>query len=317
MTVMTHARVAARSLVLLLGVTMAFAPASAAIAAESTAQDSLCDAIDLEALNALGPQYEVPMFGSPELCAYQTATGDATLAIVITGISLDLIRASAPEGSETVVADRPAVAADGVLYIDIGEGTLSIAPDLSGDVTGVDPIAYATSVGELVLPTVEAVASGSEPGASTGASLTAPEVAGIYWGRGQTSSTVAELIDADEGQLAVWQPLLDASGADPTQVSILSVNATDAESGQMLGNFSTIRIEGIDESVLIPAVIEWMRSVSAGDEVTVENGSVGGKDVATISVAGEFRGYLYAHGDSVHALAMPEEAASRILEVLP
>jgi hypothetical protein len=317
MTLMTHARLATRSLALLLGVAMAFAPATGAFAAESSTQDSLCDAIDLEALNALGPQYETPTFGSPELCAYQTASGDATLTIVISGISFDLVQASAPEGSDTVVADRPAVAVDGALHIDIGEGTLSIAPDLSGDAADIDPIEYASSVGELVLPSVEATATGNEPAASGGPSATAPEVPGIEWGRSQTVTTVAELTDADEGQLATWQPLLDASGADPTQVSILSANATDAQSGEMLGNYSTIRIEGVDESVLVPAVVEWMRSVSEGDKVTVEDGSIGGKDVVTISVGGEFRGYLYAKGDTVHALAMTEEAASRILGVLP
>jgi hypothetical protein len=311
----------ARPLGVVLGLALGLAvPAASAIGADDDGTGWLCEATTIEAINAIGPlQFEDSGFGGPASCFLEASSGSATLALGVSGISFDLVRESSPDVVEVMVGDRPAVAAEGFLHVGLEEGILTVNlalsdPDAIGDI---DPVEYAVDVAEVVVPALEAsqVADGGPTSASTLGPP--PEVAGIDWPRSPDVVSAEQLIEADEQQALIWQPLLDAAGVDATQLFTINANARDAESGDIVGNYAAIQLVGIDEERLRSALIDWLRTQSADDEVVTEDITLGGKDVTRLSVGGELRGYLYLIGDTAHALTMPDDAVARVLEALP
>ena len=193
-----------------LGVVLALiAAATVSMAAESPADTSPCDAISVDELNALGPlEFDDPELGTPALCSFATSSGSTSLALVISGLSYQLVRTSAPDLAEVVVGDRSAVAVDGSLHVDLGEGILSVILTLApGDgATGVDPLEYAIDVAEIVVPTLVASRATADDPAHAGELEPPPAVAGIAW-RDADVVSGEELFAAGEEQAAIWQPL--------------------------------------------------------------------------------------------------------------
>jgi hypothetical protein len=119
--------------------------------------DDLCALLPVEEINPLSPvAFEVPA-PSRDTCLY-TATVDGlytaplTISLSYYESDLDEARTTFPEATDSTVADRPAlvVPADGVI-VDVGERTLHV--DAGGmTVHGVDPVAFATSLAELLIP---------------------------------------------------------------------------------------------------------------------------------------------------------------------
>jgi hypothetical protein len=269
---------------------------------------SLCDALPLETLNALGPlDYRAPEFSTPTVCAYGAAGGGSYgLTLAISGISFDLMRTS--EVQESAIAERPAIAFEGGVIVDLGESVLVVTPDFADapEASGLDPLDYASAVAEAVVPMLGVTVA--EAPVSSGL----PDVAGIEWGR----VSVEDLAEADADQLATWQPLLDTIGADAAQLVVVTANLADADSGDRLGTYSAIHVRGAEAVELRSATVDWMRAAS-GEDLGLEAIMLGGKAAEAVTVGGNPVGYLYVAGDTAYGLAVPEDVAARIVEALP
>ncbi len=313
----------ARSLAVSLGFALSLAlPASMAFGAEASTGGSFCDAITVDALQELSPlRFDPPdPSGAPGWCSFQASSpsDSYSLAILTSGMSFDLMRQAAPDIVEFNIGDHPAIMVDGYLHVGLDDGILSIILELDDPdaVPGLDPVAFATGVAELVLPAIDATSTGD--GAVAEAALAPPpDVDGIEWGRNQEVLSAQELIEADEGQAAAWQPLADALGADLGAIFILSVNGSDAGSGEGLGNYSAIRVVGMDGSSLRSGIVEWFRNVTGPGGVETEDLTLGGKQVTRLSSDGESRGLLYVQGDTAYAIGMSDDDTARVLETLP
>jgi len=312
-TVISHVPVP-RAISLASGLALAAALSAPAFAAEPPG-DSLCAAISVDELAALGPlSYEPPAQGAPSYCVFEAADGSYTLTLATTEISYELMRD--PEAEEYSPGGRPATGVEGGVFVDLGEERLAVTldPGDSPDAAGLDPVEYALSVAEIVVPAL-GIAPASEE-AAAGDALQPPPVDGIEWGR-TSVVTAAQLIDADAEQATIWQALADAAGVDPSELSLLTdARARDAESGEVLGSYAAIQVAGVDAEQLEAAIVSWMGTVS-GEDASTDAISLGGKDVTALSAGDQLRGYLYAAGDVVHVLTMSEEDAARVLQALP
>lgn len=301
-----------------LGVVLALTVPAAGVSGAEAPTDSLCETISVEQLNALGPlQYAAPEPVIAGMCVFEESSGSASLALVISGVSFDLMRTSSPEAVEAMVGDRPAVAIDGSLHVGLDEGILSVILEFtSADAVGdLDPIAYAIDVAEIVVPAL-ATMSGTDDPASPGTLVPPPEVEGITWGRSQVVNG-EELMESDEQQQGIWQPLLDAVGLDAAQLFTMDVTAIDAQTEERLGTYSAIQLVGTETDRLRSAIVDWVRSSSGDAGLTTNDVALGGKDVVLLTFSAGNTGYLYVAGDTAHALTIPEAAAATVLEALP
>jgi len=126
---------------------------------ESTGADtdtSLCDLIGLDDVNTLGLTYDTAD-GDATSCDFTTS--QHALRVLIEEADLDLVRSAFPGGSDTTVAGRAAYSDGRSLWVALDAGILTVDPlfALSTAPEGLDRVAYATSVAELVL---ERLASG-------------------------------------------------------------------------------------------------------------------------------------------------------------
>lgn len=296
-----------------LGIVLVLTIPGAAHAAEEAPGGSLCDAITVEELDALGPlKYDAAAGGGPDYCVFEAAgDGSHSLTLAISSISYDLMKT--PDGVEYDVGGLPASVLEDSLLVDIGEGIFAVTPTFEGspDAAGLDVIEYALAVAGLAAPALETTVPAGEPADA----LQPPEVEGIEWGR-VDAQTAAEFIEADESQEGLWQPLADALGIGTGDLLIMTVNARDAESEDFIGAYSLIEATGAEGEQLRSALVDWLL-MTGGEGATVEDISLGGKDVTTLSVAGEVRGYVYVVGNIAHAVPGPEDIAVRFLEALP
>jgi hypothetical protein len=122
-------------------------------------------------------------------------------------------------------------------------------------------------------------------------------------------------MENDERQVEIWQPMLDSAGADSGELFILGANARDEGSGAAIGSYAAIQIVGIDESALRSAFLDLMRTT--GEDVSMEDLTLGGKSVLRLAAGDETRSYLYLDGDIAHTFTMSEEDAARVLESMP
>jgi hypothetical protein len=306
-----------RPISLALSLTLSATLSATALAAGDPG-DSLCQATSVDELAALGPlTFETPTEGAPSYCVFEAAgDGSYRLTLATSGISYDRLRDENPEAEEYSPGGRPATGLEGSIIVDLGDELLVVTldPGDSPDAAGVDPIDYALSVAEVVVPALGVAPPSEEE--TAGDALQPPPVDGIEWGR-TSVVTASELIEADAEQAAVWQPLADAAGVDPSELRLsMDANARDAETGEVLGNYAAIQVAGADGEQLGAAIISWMGTVS-GEDVSTDVVSLGGKDVTALSAGGQLRGYLYVAGDIVHAITMSEDDAARVLEALP
>lgn len=294
--------------------------APAATVAQTGEDGSLCDAVDLEAIDALDPLGGMsPELGAPAVCVLADASGSLTLTVTVSGLSYDLMRSSAPGVDELTVAGRPAIIVDDVLHVGLEDGIASIIleVDAGGERDDIDPLATLVDVAEVLVPTLHAGVATDSPDGPPPASLELPEANGIEWGSVRDPRSLADLIAGDEAQAAIWQSLVEASGVEAERIVLHEVTALDPDSGERLGTYSTLRFEGGEGVGLRSVIVEWFRTINGGEDVTTTDLDLGGKDIVELEVGGESRGYLFVAGDTAHAITMPEEAAARLLEALP
>jgi hypothetical protein len=297
------------------------------LAAEGDADESsLCDAITLAEVHALSPlRFEEPSGGSAfggTYCQFGSPTTEAEYYSLGLGLSdlatVELAQAQLPGGLDLTVAGRPAYLVEqpdnvppGVqLLVDLGPESLSVSVGASEGQPGLDPNDLVIAVAEVAAPRLlEAVESDD-------AQLGVPDVDGIEWGRNQDVETAEELIGGDEAQAAIWQPIFDATGAEPSELLILNVRALKPGTTDELGFYGALRIVGVDENALRAGFIDFMRNASGGD-VVLEDISLGGRDVQRMAAGDQINGVLYVDGDTAHTFVMSEEDAARVIAALP
>jgi hypothetical protein len=279
----------------------------------------LCDTISVEQLNSLSAlQYDTAQSFIGDSCTFEAAPGQSgshALTLYLSGFSFDMMRSS-PGVSEVMVGERTAIVFEGDLHVGLDEGILSVIPDFAGSevAQGLDRIEYAIDVAEVVVPALEAMSTGSEEPSSEGSLAPPPQLDGMSW-RSQGPMPGEELVGSSDEQRALWQALLDAAGADASQLSVIDASGT-TESGERFGTYAAIRIVGLDGAQLSSVLLDWLRSTS-GEDIASEELTLDGRSVSRLSVGGEIRGYVYVAGDVAHALTMSEENAAHMLEVLP
>jgi len=292
--------------------TLALGAHGVASAADDGFDSSLCDVITVEALDALGPlDYREPASGGPSFCVFEAAgDGGHSLTLTTSGISFEFMQD--PDAPVYEVGGRPAIELEGSLLVDLGEALFVVSPAFgdSADAVGLDPIEYAIDVVEIAMPSL--VVAKPEV---TAAAMDLPEVAGMEW-TGADVQTVAELTEGDESQQALWQPLADGLGITTAEVSLLSANGFDVESGDFVGPYSAIQAGGAEGDRLRSAIVGWLLT-AGGDSASMDDLSIGGKDVMTFVIDGDIQGYLYVEGETAHSLPPSEDAAARILAALP
>jgi hypothetical protein len=301
-------------------------PTTTLLAAEGDQDESsLCDAITLVEVHALSPlQFAEPsagaafggtycVFGSPPAAAdyYQLGLGLSGLATV------EVVRSELPGGLDLSVAGRPAYLVErpddvppGVqLLVDLGPESLSVQVGVPEGQPGLDPNELVIAVAGVAAPRLLAAVESDD------AQLGVPDVDGIEWGRNQDVMTAEELIGGDEAQAAIWQPILDATGAEPSELLILNVRALKPGTTDELGFYGALRIVGADEDALRTGFIDFMRN-AAGD-VVLEDISLGGRDVQRMAAGDQISGVLYVDGDTAHVFTMSEEDATLVIAALP
>lgn len=299
----------------------------------ATAQDeSLCDLVDLDALNALGaPRYAEPLFGGPGSCMLE-ATPDQQgphsvllwLADMPFGATFDEMRAALKEQSPTnqdvVVGGYPALideqGSDGAsVFVGLGERALTATTSVaeSAEAGGMDERAYALAVAELV---VEALGVTPDTGQAAPV-IAAPAVDGIAWRttRSAAGTEVRDVIGGVEPEM--WDRLLAAGGAGFEQAGLLDAIALDAATDERIGTLLALRVSDAHATTLAPALLEWLAGLDAGGDMEFTDGSVGGRDVTGVVSGGEVRGYVYAAADTIYLVSMPEEHAAKVLAQLP
>lgn len=294
-------------------------PMGTAMAADAPSEDSLCSAISFDQLHELGPlRFEAVLFDSPELCAYGPSPtgGTPQLSFLILGLSLDFMEPEFTDPIETMVGGRRALTADGGLHVDVDGRILSFTLDLGDEAEpAVDALEYSMIVAEIVVPAVMGGSASSQTAAADDGQLRVPEVEGIEWGGIQDVMTAEEMIAGDEMQAALWQPIFDATGAEPKDLVTLNVRAFKAGTTDELGFYGALRIEGADENALRAGFIDFLGNV--GGDVVIEDISLGGRDVQRMAAGDAISGVMYVDGDTVHTFTMSDEDAARVIEALP
>lgn len=293
-------------------VVLALAIPGATHAAEEVPGGSLCDAVSIEALATLGPlQYQEPEGGAPIYCVYEAA-GDGThsLTLAVSGVSFELMQG--PDAPVYDVNGQPAIELEGSLLVDLGEDVFAVSPSFasSPDAAGLDVLEYAIAVAEIALPSL-AVAPAAQPAAD----LQPPDVEGVEWVSSDVQ-TVAGFIEMDEGQQALWGPLVDGLGVAASDVSVLSARGRDIDSDTVLDQYSAIEVSGVEGEQLRSAVIDWLL-IAGGDGADVEDVNIGGKSAMALLLDGDSQGYVYVEGNTAHAIPGPEDVAARMLQALP
>ena len=118
---------------------------------------SLCDALPLADLNALGPLEYHEVAGDAGSCYYESVSEEAgfhALNMYTEVLDLEVLRQIFPEGSEVSVAGRAAYSDGTSLWVSLGERLLTIVPSFFGSPVAetVDPLEYSLRVAEVIVP---------------------------------------------------------------------------------------------------------------------------------------------------------------------
>jgi hypothetical protein len=123
------------------------------------------------------------------------------------------------------------------------------------------------------------------------------------------------LDDGNDTETSQWAPLGEAVGGGFEQVSTLTSVVQDPATGEQVGTYTAIRVAGVDETDLGPAVLVWLRQAVGSDEFAVEEIEVGGKQVMAIAISPELRSLVYVSPDTAYLVDLPDAAS--LLEKLP
>jgi hypothetical protein len=314
--------------------TAAAAPAGV-LAVEKEA--SLCDAVALEAVNALSPmQYADIDMGSGSFCVLETADGQQgphTLMLVVQEIPFGIpfeemvagLREQGREITDLTIGGRAAFVDASFpeqigISIDLGDRFAAVTPSISesAEGAGVDPVEHAIGVAELLVAGLETGTSGSDGSQAVGAPASPPELEGVRWSTADERSGEDIESAANEDELAFWDPLLEASGRGYADVRMTNFLAFDTATDERIGTYSAWSIGGADMTALLPMLVAWLRELSADQGAVFEQRTLAGKEVTSVSVPGSPAGVIYAAGDTFHIIQLPDdERTEALLAALP
>ena len=321
-----------RSLVPVMAAAMVFtASAGTTVTATDVDEGSLCDALSLDELHALGPlRYAEPEFGGPAFCVYEASPDqqgphslNLTYREIPFGVAFDDFREGVREQSPGIVditvggqpgyADETIPGSPGVL-VGIDDSFLAINPNVeaSAEGQGVDSIDYAISVAEIV---VSRLAESLAAERAT-AMPPPPPVDGVEWTR-ITESIGAEIISNDDvGFADLLTRLLEETGADLEQATLLSATARPENASDAGGLYLALRINRVEGSRLVPGLLAWLTTATGDRDLSATPTTLGGKEVTEVSVDGETTGFAYGAGDTLYLLSFPAELATKVLAEL-
>ena len=196
-----------------------------------------------------------------------------------------------------------------------------------GDAAGSPSGAAAQASDEATEPSEEASEAaeesqddggGTEPSMQAGAgdldAVLPDEVGGITI---EYESASGEEVLGEDGMTAEMRSLLEAVGADESDLSSAIGVGVDADAGSFI-SIVALRVSGADETRLRD---EFRRTIQEeNEEMEITEDNVAGKDVLTLTDpdSGQSGGYLYVQGDILFLVgATPESLAEEALEQLP
>lgn len=320
-----------------LGVTLlAVAPGAAGLAADAAVaadaggeaiEGTLCASLAIDEINALSALRFVapePLVGdgdpsgSFEVCVYETAAGQEgphrlELLLFEPPFEMDVeaILEAEPGFEPISVAGRPGWVDGTRVVVGLDGLALSVSADIadSAEAAGIDAVELAAALAELALAGLPEQVADPDAGPSNGP-LTPPPVDGITWDvRAYEGEQIRSL---GEDEVALFERLLEASDGSLEQAGVIVADALGADDeSERVGGYVALRVAGADATELEPVLIDFLG-------LEVADASVAGRQVRVASIAGgEGGALLYAAGDTMYLLELPEATAALVLEGLP
>lgn len=316
---------------LLLALSMTTVPAMA------QEEAGLCRVIDIEAVSEMtGQEYEAsPFWDLADNCKYLATSdpdGNHYVRLQLDGlVPYERAREGSREPVDLEIGGRLAFTSfdddpRGWLQtqaaVDFGDVMLraTLIADEGADVDQMDNTVRLAEMAVAGLDSEGAVgpdASDAVPDAASDvASIELPAAEGIEWER-EYEGYGASAMESDMAPLGI-DTFLGAIDADVSRFGAHGVDARDAETGELVGAYLALRVDGADQQSVERAALAWIASLLGVAEAPVSEGSIGGLDVLIVAPP-EGMSPLYVHvaGDTVHLLTTPEAEAARILAALP
>ena len=291
--------------------------ASAALAADEPTTGSLCDAVSggIDELSALR---FVPVSEETAWCDLDTAPSQdgphAVILATMSGFTLDDVLEMFPESTEVMVGGQPGLLDGTVLQVEIADGVLMVDANVasSAENDGVETIDFITRVAELAMANLGEPVAEAPPVAV----IVLPEIASLTWEVIREASGDDFAAALSEGDLEMWTIFLASLDADFGQLRQLEADIVDAESGEGLGRYSGVRVEGADASRMQSGFLILMRQ--AGDQagIAVEEAEIDGRAAIIVSLSPEQPLVFLADGDTMHGVDAPEEVLAAFVEAL-
>lgn len=295
----------------------------------------LCRLIEFDQLNSLSDvRYdETPFWDLADNCKYLATSdpnGSHYARLHLDGmVPFESLRDGALNPVDIEVGGFPAFSASDLdprgwlntqVLVDLGDPSFRVTL-IADEGTDPDQMASTIRLAEIAVANLdpvesEAIASPTQTDSGITA-IVLPEVEGIDW-QGPIEGYGSQITElAEAGMNLPFEVLLDELGADLSQLGFHVANAVDASTGEQIGNYLAVRVEGVDASRLQPAAVAWLSDLVSGQEVSMQPAQLAGRDVVVIDVDPETDRALYVGEDTVHLITLPEPMIVALLETLP
>ena len=296
----------------------------------------LCRVMDIDAIAEMtGQQYEAsPFWDLADNCKYLATShpdGNHYVRLHLDGLApYERYREGSLDPVDLEVGGRPAFSAfdedprgwlNTQVAVDLGEVTLraTLIADEGADPDQMDNTVRLAEMAVAGLDDEGAAgpaATEAEPEAASDVPpIDLPAVDGMTWER-EYHGYGATALDSDIAPLGI-DVLLDAIDADISRFGAHGADARDIDSGERLGAYLALRVDGADRESMEHAVLVWVAALLELPEAPVATDSIGGLDVLVVAPGeGMEPVYIYTTGDTVHLISTPEGEAARILAAL-
>ena len=297
----------------------------------------LCRVMDIDAVAEMsGQQYEAsPFWDLADDCKYLATShpdGNHYVRLHLDGLApYERYREGSLDPVDLEVGGRPAFSAfdedprgwlNTQVAVDLGEVTLraTLIADEGADPDQMDNTIRVAAMAVARLDD-EGAAGLTAMEADTGAASDVPPIDlpasdGIEWER-EYEGYGATALDSDIAPLAI-DVLLDAIDADLSRFGAHGADAYDIDSGERLGAYLALRVDGADRESMERAALAWVAALLELPEAPVAVDSIGGLGVLVVAPGEGMQPlYIYTAGDIVHLVSTPEDEAALILAALP
>ena len=302
---------------ILMATTALALPASAVLAAEEPPAASLCDAVSggIDELSALR---FVPVTEESDWCDLYAAPSQdgphSALLATMSGFTLDDVLVMFPESEEVMVGDQRGLLEGTVLQVEIAGGVLMVDANIesSAEYDGIETIDFISQLAELARANLGAPVAETSPVAV----IALPEIAGLTFEVVREASGDDFAAALSEGDLVMWTGLLDSLDADFGQLHQLEADIFDVESGEALGRYSGVRVEGADTAHLYSGFLDMMRQLADQAGIPVEEADIDGRVAIVVRLSPEQPLVFLVDDDTVHGVDATEEVLAAFVEAL-